>query len=106
MATLALGALSGAASAQQPSAPPSADPKPATVKASEKDGFVLESADGAYRLRLTGYVQVDGRFGLNWYLNRHAKLVGTYERTTFEGGARDGDRAAENALLFRAQVYF
>jgi phosphate-selective porin OprO/OprP len=61
--------LSGVAGAQQP--PPAAEPAKATLKASEKDGFVIESADGAYRLRLTGYAQLDGRF----YLGDEAVLA-------------------------------
>ncbi len=31
---------------------------------SAKDGFVINSADNAYRLRITGYTQLDGRFFL------------------------------------------
>jgi phosphate-selective porin OprO and OprP len=45
-------------------------------------------------------------FGLNWYMTKNVKYVANYERTTFEGGHPDGDRKAENALLFRAQVAF
>ena len=32
------------------------------VTAAEKDGFSLASADAAFKLRLRGYVQFDGRF--------------------------------------------
>lgn len=45
-------------------------------------------------------------FGANWYLTRNIKYVANYERTTFEGGRPDGDREAENALLFRVQLAF
>jgi phosphate-selective porin OprO and OprP len=44
--------------------------------------------------------------GVNWYLTKNFKYVANYERTTFDGGRADGDRRAENALLFRAQVAF
>jgi phosphate-selective porin OprO/OprP len=44
--------------------------------------------------------------GLNWYLNRNVKLAASYERTRFEGGARVGDRPAENALFFRTQLAY
>jgi phosphate-selective porin OprO/OprP len=45
--------------------------------------------------------------GLNWYLNRNVKQALSFERTTFRGGAAGGtDRAAENALVVRAQVSF
>lgn len=68
----------------------------------DEDAFSLGLADATLSARKASAWAV----GLTWYLNRNVKLVGTYERTTFEGGAHDGDRPAENALLFRAQVYF
>ncbi len=44
---------------------------------------------------------------LNWYFNRNSKLALQYERTWFKGGAPSGgDRAAENALFGRVQVFF
>ncbi len=43
--------------------------------------------------------------GANWYLNPFVKWVLNFERTVFDGDA-DGPRAAENALLFRAQLSF
>jgi phosphate-selective porin OprO/OprP len=45
-------------------------------------------------------------FGVNWYVTKNVKYVANYERTTFEGGGASGDRKAENALLFRAQLAF
>jgi phosphate-selective porin OprO/OprP len=44
--------------------------------------------------------------GLNWYLNRNVKYVLDYEQTSFDGGATEGDRPTERALLLRAQVLF
>jgi len=45
--------------------------------------------------------------GLNWHLSRNVKQVVDFERTTFTGGAADGeDRPAENALFIRTQVSF
>jgi phosphate-selective porin OprO/OprP len=38
---------------------------PPRVTANAKDGFTLGSADGAFKLRLGGYAQVDGRFFLD-----------------------------------------
>ncbi len=37
---------------------------PAKLTASAKEGFSLSSADGAYRLRLGGFAQIDGRYFL------------------------------------------
>ena len=45
--------------------------------------------------------------GLNWYWNKNVKWMFDYEHTTFRGGETDGrDRAAEDALLIRAQLAF
>ena len=44
--------------------------------------------------------------GLNWYVNRNIKQMVSFERTTFEGGAAQGDRKAENALFIRSQLSF
>ncbi len=44
--------------------------------------------------------------GVNWYLSRHLRLVADYERTTFTGGAKEGDRKAENAVFLRTQVAY
>ncbi|MBF0569166.1 MAG: hypothetical protein HQL18_00095 [Candidatus Omnitrophica bacterium] len=45
--------------------------------------------------------------GLNWYLNRNAKLVFNWERTDFKGGAGGGtDRPTENLFLSRLQLGF
>ncbi|HWM86482.1 MAG TPA: porin [Kofleriaceae bacterium] len=45
-------------------------------------------------------------FGATWYLNKVFKAQVNLERTTFDGGAPEGDRAAENALLARSQMAF
>jgi phosphate-selective porin OprO/OprP len=50
--------------------------------------------------------------GVNWYLNRNARVSADFERTWFIGGAvpvaleQNGDRPAENALFARLQVAF
>jgi phosphate-selective porin OprO/OprP len=44
--------------------------------------------------------------GLNWYASRNVKQMVSFERTSFRGGAAEGDRPAENALLIRSQVAF
>lgn len=44
--------------------------------------------------------------GLNWYLNANVKLVTTYNRTSFEGGAVGADRETEKVVLTRAQLSF
>ncbi len=44
--------------------------------------------------------------GLNWSLNRNVRYVLDYEQTSFDGGAADGNRPTERALLVRAQVLF
>ena len=68
----------------------------------DEDAFAFGLADSTRSARKVSAWAV----GLNWYLNRNVKLVGSYERTTFKGGARDGDRPTENALFFRAQLYY
>ncbi len=44
--------------------------------------------------------------GLNWHFTRAVKVGLDYERTTFTGGAADGDRDPENALIGRFQTSF
>ena len=44
--------------------------------------------------------------GLNWYLNKQIKVAVNYERTTFDGGAADGDRKAEDFFVTRFQHSF
>ena len=44
--------------------------------------------------------------GVNWYLNDNLKWVLNYEKTEFEGGAVDGDRPDEEAILTRVAVGF
>ena len=43
--------------------------------------------------------------GVNWYLNPYIKWVFNVERTVFDGDP-DGQRPAENAILFRGQLSF
>jgi phosphate-selective porin OprO and OprP len=42
--------------------------------------------------------------GVNWYLTPNFKYVFNFERTVFDDG--DGPRGAENAFVFRTQVFF
>lgn len=44
--------------------------------------------------------------GLNWHFTRAVKVGVNYEHTTFTGGAADGDREAENAIITRFQTSF
>jgi phosphate-selective porin OprO/OprP len=44
--------------------------------------------------------------GVNWHFTRAVKVGLDYERTTFTGGAADGDREPENALIGRFQTSF
>ena len=45
--------------------------------------------------------------GLNWSLNRNLKQLLDFERTSFKGGAADGeDRTPENAIFIRTQSGF
>jgi phosphate-selective porin OprO and OprP len=58
---LALTVVAAPAAAQESTEP--AKPQPPAIAAG-KDGFTLKSADGAFQLKLRGYVQADGRFWL------------------------------------------
>lgn len=44
--------------------------------------------------------------GVNWYLNRNAKLTVDYEQTDFEGGASTGDRKQEKIIFSRLQISY
>lgn len=44
--------------------------------------------------------------GLNWYLNKNARVVLDYEVTSFEGGRATGDREDEKILFSRLQIAF
>lgn len=43
---------------------------------------------------------------VNWYLTKQTKLQVAYEHTTFDGGAKNGNRKAERYVQARWQVYF
>lgn len=43
---------------------------------------------------------------LNWYITRQTKMQLAYEHTTFEGGAKVGNRKAERYIQMRWQAYF
>jgi phosphate-selective porin OprO/OprP len=43
--------------------------------------------------------------GVNWYLTGNFRYTFNFERTVFDGDS-EGSRRAENALVFRTQVYF
>jgi phosphate-selective porin OprO and OprP len=44
--------------------------------------------------------------GLNWYLNQNLKWFFGYEQTRFDGGATNGDRPDEKAILTRVGLQF
>ncbi len=44
--------------------------------------------------------------GVNWYLNRLLRISLDYGRTSFEGGAVNGNRPPEKAILTRFQINF
>lgn len=44
--------------------------------------------------------------GVNWYLNKNARLSFDYEQTHFQGGALTGNRPTEKAFEQRLQVVF
>jgi phosphate-selective porin OprO/OprP len=44
--------------------------------------------------------------GVNWHFTRAVKVAVDYEHTTFSGGAVDGDREPENAVITRFQTSF
>ena len=44
--------------------------------------------------------------GVNWYLNRLLRISLDYGRTSFEGGAVDGNRPTEKVILTRFQINF
>ena len=44
--------------------------------------------------------------GVNWYLNRNAKLTVDYEQTDFAGGATTGDRKSEKIIFSRLQISY
>lgn len=64
--------------------------KTSTAVTSGRDGFSIRSADGAYQLRLRGYVQLDGRFfqddqerpGVDTFLLRRVRPI--FEGTVFK----------------------
>ena len=42
--------------------------------------------------------------GLNWHMTGYLKVMMSYHRTDFVGGAATGDREPENALMARLQL--
>ena len=44
--------------------------------------------------------------GVNWYLNRLLRISLDYGRTSFEGGAVNGNRPTEKAIITRFQINF
>jgi phosphate-selective porin OprO/OprP len=119
--------LGTAAAQEKPKAEPAPDEKPkdAPVKVSGgSDGFVIQSGDGDYRLRIGGYLQADGRFFLgddenaaaNTFLLRRvrpvlqvtlAKRFDVYLVPDFGGGAaviQDAYLDSKFTTAFRVRV--
>jgi phosphate-selective porin OprO/OprP len=44
--------------------------------------------------------------GLNWYFSRCVRLLFSYNRTSYKGGAASGDRPTENVFFGRAQLNY
>lgn len=68
----------------------------------DEDAFALGFADAtksARRIRAWA-------MGLNWYLSKNVKVMGDYERSTFQDGSASGDRDPEGVILSRLQVAF
>jgi phosphate-selective porin OprO/OprP len=81
LAVLLAGLLTATAGAQETDAPRTGD---AVHTKADAEGFVVRSGDGAFRLRLGGYAQLDGRFYLDdsaqaaadtWVLRRVRPIV-------------------------------
>jgi phosphate-selective porin OprO/OprP len=49
---------------------------------------------------------VEAGVGLNWYITRLTKMQIAYEHTAFTGGAKFGDKRAEEYVQLRWQAYF
>ncbi|QSQ24806.1 porin [Pyxidicoccus parkwayensis] len=46
----------------------------------------------------------DWGVGANWYLNSNIRVAANFDHTSFEGGAAEGDRVAEDIFISRFQV--
>ncbi|HET9948918.1 MAG TPA: porin, partial [Longimicrobiales bacterium] len=66
----------------------------------DEDAFVLGLADPTLSVRQAFAWTI----GLNWYPHPNARVLVSFERTTFHGGAASGDRRAEGALFTRVQL--
>jgi phosphate-selective porin OprO/OprP len=88
------------------------DPKRGTWGAFELAGRVsqLRVDDSAFptfaSLSTSAKEATETTFGGNWYMNPNVKLNLDFTLTTFDGGAVNGDRATEKAVLSRAQFKF
>lgn len=49
---------------------------------------------------------IDYTGGINWYLNRHIKILLDYTQTQFTGGAKKGNAPDENLIAGRVQVVY
>jgi phosphate-selective porin OprO and OprP len=56
--------VAGSVVEAQPEPAATAAPKPPAFTAGYKDGFVLQSETGDFKLKITGYAQADGRFAV------------------------------------------
>ncbi len=67
----------------------------------DPDVFALGFANPAQSVRRA----LAWTVGLNWSLNPNARVQINFERTTFDGGSAAGDRAPENAILSRLNLF-
>jgi phosphate-selective porin OprO/OprP len=68
----------------------------------DDDSFPIYANPAASATEASGYT-----VGLNWYLNRWIKIALNYDRTSFDGGAPDGDdRDTEQTFLTRLQLAY
>jgi phosphate-selective porin OprO and OprP len=75
-----------------------------SVQTNDEDAFIGSAATQLANPSQSAREAREIGVGLNWYLNRNIKMQINYEETHFDGGAVNGDRVPEKAILTRFQA--